>query len=139
MALNLKFLLVPLMFLAACTPIKTVPIKEVIVPEAPITPAQIEELQIPAEDPAIPYTIDSFLGASPAMMQDNFGTPELVRRDGHMQIMQYHIVDCIIDIIFYEDELQSGFSAQHLSARTFDGARADPVACLTSINPTPNL
>ncbi len=61
------------------------------------------------------------------------GTPSLVRRDSTIQVAQFANTHCILDVYFYRPSEQMDFLANHVDARTLDGADFSEDECLATL------
>ena len=101
-------------------------------------PALLAEQLSEDTKPDIPAYVaepDHVLGLTPADVQDWLGPPDLVRRDGHVQIMLYKGTDCALDVIFFETNPEDHFRAGDLLARDSDGKAMNAATCLRGLAP----
>ncbi len=116
------------------------PQRDPAAPDVITTPPLTEEAPLPVlteTEPTLPDvpspSSTDLLGQNPAFVQTKLGEPKLVRRDGHVQIMQYTSGACVVDIVFFEPTSGEHFSANYISARTNTGAIMEPEPCIDAV------
>ncbi len=115
--------------LAACTGNDAPP------PQVATAPIPEETVQTPQEEPApivLPNT-ELLIGHTPRTVQSQLGEPNLVRRDGNVQIMLYEASSCVFEVIFYEKNPDEHFRATDINARTAKGYDVDRDECLATV------
>lgn len=141
MSLKLLYALSSSLLLTACIG-EGFNVKQSTVPEtAPVEPviegarpAPVETPEVKAEPLEVTgLKLGDILQKSPAMIQNKFGEPALIRWDGSMQILQYQGDNCVVDVIFYEATEGEGFNATHLRGRNSNGAQSNGIDCLSLI------
>lgn len=117
---------------AACQTAAPVPAPE---PEPEVAPVVEEAPPAPEPPPPPPPEPEAgdLLKLEPKTVQALLGAPTLVRRDGHVQLMQFSAENCRLDVVFYEDVTGAPFEASHVEARDLAGASIDTDACLSEI------
>ena len=135
-----KLILLPMVFLAACsaeTTLKSEAISDpVILAPAPEPTPMIEvETEPLIENVHEPALVASLMGLSPSEVINRMGKPNLVRRDGLGQIMLFERETCVFDVVFYADNIEAPYLAEHISARTLSGQKRDSQQCLSEIKP----
>ena len=112
--------------LAACatTPEPVVqapaPEPEPVVEQSPVLPPEPEPLVV---------ALDQLRGTTPAEVIAYMGEPTLLRQDDNVQTMIFETGQCVVEIVFYEPEDGSHFTAEWLNARLRDGRSTDVEAC----------
>lgn len=91
----------------------------------PAVPAPVAVSRLPV-DPGLARVLGHPATVAIALL----GTPGLDRREGPAQHLQFVRAGCVLDV-FYLTEA-SRLIARHVEARTADGKRSDPVACLAA-------
>jgi hypothetical protein len=87
----------------------------------------------PPQDPE-PQNLDPaiFIDKSTAHLASTLGEPTMRRNEGAVEIWQYQLADCVVDVYFYDD-------AGSLIARYTDmrsrllGGMIDPAACMVNL------
>lgn len=113
--------------LAACGP--ETPAPEVKAPAPVIEPAPQPLAEIHPRDPATP---DRLMGQSPRAVQDLMGPPSLVRRDDTVQVMLFENAACVLEVVFFEPDVDAHFEARHIAARTPGGVKVETDECLAA-------
>ncbi|GHF14907.1 hypothetical protein GCM10017044_06290 [Kordiimonas sediminis] len=98
---------------------------------AKVETGQVFEQAAPLMDLADPGELQ---GKTPAQVQTIMGEPDLVRRDGSMQVMLFETNQCVLDVVFYESSVGEHFRASAISARSRDGKDVDAVQCLETMS-----
>ncbi len=88
---------------------------------------------VPQQDPE-PQNLDPaiFIDKSTADLASTLGEPTMRRNEGAVEIWQYQLADCVVDVYFYDD-------AGSLIARYTDmrsqllGGVVDPAACMMNL------
>lgn len=125
-------LLSSLVFLTACA-----------TEEEPVPPPVVEEIPIPSPPPEIIQEVepepeplpdpDTLLQKSPADIVTLLGDPGLVRWEGNVQVFQYDNQDCVLDMVFIEQE-SGGFLLSYYETRSVQSAeRVDAPLCLDAL------
>ena len=82
-------------------------------------------------EPEIDDDPQRLLGLGPNALSDILGRPELVRRESPAQIWQYRGVDCVFDVVLYQE---AGVrTVTYVEARDGDGGRTAPRPCLNQL------
>lgn len=77
-------------------------------------------------DPAI------FIDKSTAHLANTLGDPTMRRNEGAVEIWQYQLADCVVDIYFYDDA--GGLIARHTDMRSrLLGGVIDRTACMMNL------
>ena len=77
-------------------------------------------------DPAI------FIDKSTAHLANTLGDPTMRRNEGAVEIWQYQLADCVVDIYFYDDA--GSLIARHTDMRSrLLGGVIDPAACMVNL------
>jgi hypothetical protein len=76
-----------------------------------------------------PIDVAGLVGATPDVLNAEFGQPSLRRVDGPAQVWLYHGADCGLNLILYPDS--SGTPRVAMAAPTADSA--DPASCTTAL------
>jgi hypothetical protein len=63
------------------------------------------------------------------------GIPDLERREPPAEVWQYKADGCVLDITFYPHKDGEPAHAAYLESRTLEGAKLEPVACLSRLEP----
>ncbi|MGB0681295.1 MAG: hypothetical protein ACPGOV_01230 [Magnetovibrionaceae bacterium] len=70
------------------------------------------------------------VGMTPAAIVSSLGEPGLRRLDRPAEYWQYKRLDCVLDVIFYEQTSGGDLSVDHVEARDREGRALSPDACL---------
>lgn len=77
-------------------------------------------------DPAI------FIDKSTAHLANTLGDPTMRRNEGAVEIWQYQLADCVVDVYFYDDA--GSLIARHTDMRSrLLGGVIDPAACMMNL------
>jgi hypothetical protein len=76
-----------------------------------------------------PIDASGLVGATPQVLNAEFGQPSLRRVDGPAQVWLYHSAACGLNLILYPDS--SGIPRVAMAAPTADSA--DPASCTTAL------
>ena len=77
-------------------------------------------------DPAI------FIDKSTAHLASTLGNPTMRRNEGAVEIWQYQLTDCVVDVYFYDDA--GSLIARHTDMRSrLIGGVIDPAACMMNL------
>ncbi|MCK5041666.1 MAG: hypothetical protein KAR62_05200 [Sphingomonadales bacterium] len=105
---------------------------------APVSPEL--ETVVAAEGLATPVVTEErmpeairLLDYTPLEVFNWLGTPSLVRRDTRVQVAQFANTHCILDVYFYRPSEQMDFLANHVDARTSNGADFSEDECLATL------
>ena len=77
----------------------------------------------------MPLNEQALVGATPQLLESEFGQPALLRVDGTAQVWLYHAPDCGLNLILYPDN--AGTPRVAMAAPTDDGA--DTAACSAAL------
>jgi len=99
----------------------------------PPPPKPTEEAPPKLEKRIIRADSRKLAGLGPVVVQNLLGVPDLLRRDGNVQIALYEQPSCILDLTYFSAAPGTGFALTHVAARTPLGQRADADDCLTDI------
>jgi len=125
-------LLSGLVFLTACA-----------TEEEPAPPPVVEEIPIPSPIPEVIEEVepepeplpdpDTLLEKSPADIVTLLGDPGLVRWEGNVQVFQYNNQDCVLDMVFIEQDA-GGFLLSYYETRSIHSAeQVDAPVCLDAL------
>ena len=82
-------------------------------------------------EPEVDDDPDRLIGLGPDALSDILGRPELIRRESPAQVWQYRGVDCVFDVVLYQ---QAGAkTVTYVEARDGDGDRTAPRPCLNQL------
>jgi hypothetical protein len=87
----------------------------------------------PPQDPE-PQDLDPaiFIDKSTAHLASTLGEPTMRRNEGAVEIWQYQLADCVVDIYFYYDA--GSLVARHTDMRSrLLGGVIDPAACMMNL------
>lgn len=124
-----KFILMPALFLAACSGGPTT------APEPEPVPSPVAQIEIIPETVNKPARVDSLMRLSPGEVIARMGPPNLVRRDGLGQVMLFEHETCVFDVVFYAETIEAPYRVAHISSRTPSGQNIDKQLCLTALKP----
>ncbi len=79
----------------------------------------------------VPVNIAALSGATPAVINADFGPPTLLRVDGPAQVWLYHSASCGMDLFLYPDAT----GTPRVTSVVPDGT--DPQACVESFQRAP--
>lgn len=99
---------------------------EMMVGEPTVAPAAV-----PVVDTRKPLA-RNLLDYTPVEIYGWLGAPSLVRRDSRVQVAQFSNSICVLDVYFYSPSEQMDFLANHIDARTVNGADYSDDECLIS-------
>ncbi len=77
----------------------------------------------------MPVNQQALLGATPQLLESEFGQPTLLRVDGTAQVWLYHAPDCGLNLILYPDN--AGTPRVAMAAPTDDGG--DAATCTATL------
>ncbi len=104
-------------------------------PEPKIDAAEEEggaaELATKPPEPEIDDDPERLIGLGPDALSDILGRPELIRRESPAQIWQYRGVDCVFDVVLYQEA--DGKAVTYVEARDGNGDRTAPRPCLNQL------
>jgi hypothetical protein len=92
--------------------------------------ASPEVATLPPE-PEIDDDPERLLGLGPDALSDLLGQPELIRRESPAQVWQYRSVDCVFDVVLYQEAGRE--KVTYVEARDGDGDRTEPRPCLNQL------
>ena len=87
----------------------------------------------PPQDPE-PQNLDPaiFIDKSTAHLASTLGEPTMRRNEGAVEIWQYQLADCVVDVYFYDDA--GSLIARHTDMRSrLLGGVIDPAACMMNL------
>ncbi len=87
-----------------------------------------------ASAPEPPQDLDPtiFIDKSTAHLASKLGNPTMRRNEGAVEIWQYQLADCVVDVYFYDDA--GSLTARHTDMRSrLLGAVIDPAACMMNL------
>ena len=87
----------------------------------------------PPQDPE-PQDLDPaiFIDKSTAHLASTLGEPTMRRNEGAVEIWQYQLADCVVDMYFYDDA--GSLVARHTDMRSrLLGGVIDPAACMMNL------
>lgn len=90
----------------------------------PAEPAPPVEPVVPAPPPPPQFEPDSFLGLGRRELQERFGQPDLVRREGPAEVWQYVSGPCVLHFFFYPGNEPANAptgKVEHVEAKTRPG------------------
>lgn len=99
-------------------------------PELPLPPKETPEVLPQAPQPPDGKRL---IGLTPAEVQTLLGAPDLVRRDGPVQIVLYRPGPCVLDLYFYSEAVGSGFTLRSIQSRDISGLDAPLNDCIASV------
>lgn len=124
-----KIILLSALLVSACSGTAiTTSMSDANTASAPVAEAETENIHEPA-------LVKSLMGLSPSEVIIRMGPPNLVRRDGLGQVMLFEHAECVFDIVFYAETIETPYIATHISARTPLGQNIDKQQCLATIKP----
>lgn len=92
--------------------------------------AATEQAALPPE-PEIDDDPDRLIGLDPGALFALLGQPELIRRESPAQVWQYRGVDCVFDVILYQEAESTRVT--YVEARDGKGSRSEPRLCLNQL------
>ena len=87
-----------------------------------------------ASAPEPPQNLDPaiFIDKSTAHLASTLGEPTMRRNEGAVEIWQYQLADCVVDVYFYDDA--GSLIARHTDMRSrLLGGVIDPAACMMNL------
>ena len=94
----------------------------------------VSEITDAANAPEPPKNLDPaiFIDKSTAHLASTLGNPTMRRNEGAVEIWQYQLADCVVDIYFYDDA--GSLVARHTDMRSrLLGGVIDPAACMMNL------
>ena len=95
----------------------------------------LPEQEIPVYTTPTAFDPDMMLAASTQALIGQFGEANTIRREGDIEIWQYHLVECVVDFFLYTDDTP----AKSLVIKAWDmraniiGGKVDDTACLNNM------
>ena len=94
----------------------------------------VSEITDSASAPEPPQDLDPaiFIDKSTAHLANTLGDPTMRRNEGAVEIWQYQLADCVVDVYFYDDA--GSLIARHTDMRSrLFGAVIDRTACMMNL------
>ena len=94
----------------------------------------VSEITDEASAPEPPQNLDPaiFIDKSTAHLASTLGEPTMRRNEGAVEIWQYQLADCVVDVYFYEDTGSLITKHTDMRSRLLDGV-IDPAACMMNL------
>ena len=77
-------------------------------PDLPTSPRQTPD-PVPVPEPTVNppaiFNPDTVLQESPSVLERALGTTAIIRREGSVEIWQYHLINCVADFFFYPNKI----------------------------------
>ena len=95
--------------------------------------AATERAAVPPEppEPEIDDDPERLIGLDSGALSALLGQPELIRRESPAQVWQYRGVDCVFDVILYQEAESTRVT--YVEARDDKGGRSEPRHCLNQL------
>jgi hypothetical protein len=75
------------------------------------------------------------MGKEIGWVEQKFGSPDFLRWEKKIRIMQYHSSSCVMDMFFYEEGADRSLILKHFDARDRVGATIAPRPCIATLLP----
>lgn len=94
----------------------TEPVDSAAVPAKPDAPKSTDQNK---QASASPVNDDpaQFVGQAESLVDSTLGAPDLIRREGAIEVHQFHGADCVLDLYLYPQETGKGLSVRHAELR----------------------
>jgi hypothetical protein len=99
--------------------------------EAPQYAEPVPEVAALPPEPEIDDDPDRLIGLDPGALSALLGQPGLIRRESPAQVWQYRGVDCVLDVILYQEAESARVT--YVEARDGKGRRSESRLCLNQL------